>query len=286
MQRDLRWVFFSFSFTHEHWRCEWVSNYNESDHFIKCHFLSEHGAYYWLDATSWQLSFSILFNNTYSSWTWWREGQALKQLPREKVQVATKCGIAGFKLNDICIKGTPEYVRECCKGSLARLDVEYIDLYYLHRIDQSVPIEETVCICALALQFWLSKLESAKVFQTWQLFSYTRLDEWAQGAGPRRESQIYWHVWSKRGYHKACTCSSPTYGSADRVVSMGQRYRGSYSAIMQVCLFARTFQKSMFVQSHLCHLECFHISSLMNCCFSCNRWQNRSCCYHVMTHNT
>jgi aryl-alcohol dehydrogenase-like predicted oxidoreductase len=55
------------------------------------------------------------------------------------------------KLNNICIKGTPEYVRECCEGSLARLDVEYIDLYYLHCIDQSVPIEETVCICALTL---------------------------------------------------------------------------------------------------------------------------------------
>ncbi|XP_066387108.1 probable aldo-keto reductase 1 [Miscanthus floridulus] len=71
-------------------------------------------------------------------------GKALKQLPREKVQVATKCGIAGFKLNNICIKGTPEHVRECCEGSLAHLDVEFIDLYYLHRIDQSVPIEETM----------------------------------------------------------------------------------------------------------------------------------------------
>lgn len=45
---------------------------------------------------------------------------------------------------DVQIKGTPEYVRSCCEASLKRLDVEYIDLYYQHRVDQTVPIEETV----------------------------------------------------------------------------------------------------------------------------------------------
>ncbi|XP_020212680.1 probable aldo-keto reductase 1 isoform X1 [Cajanus cajan] len=70
-------------------------------------------------------------------------GKALKQLPREKVQVATKFGIAGSFPN-IHVKGSPEYVRSCCEASLKRLDVEYIDLYYQHRVDQTVPIEETV----------------------------------------------------------------------------------------------------------------------------------------------
>ena len=42
------------------------------------------------------------------------------------------------------IKGTPEYVRECCEASLKRLDVKYIDLYYQHRVDTSIPIEDTV----------------------------------------------------------------------------------------------------------------------------------------------
>ncbi|GJN20675.1 hypothetical protein PR202_gb08078 [Eleusine coracana subsp. coracana] len=73
-------------------------------------------------------------------------GKALKQLPREKVQVATKCGIERFDAGGLRVKGTPDYVRASCEASLQRLDVDYIDLYYQHRIDQSIPIEETVCI--------------------------------------------------------------------------------------------------------------------------------------------
>ncbi|ESW19184.1 hypothetical protein PHAVU_006G103400 [Phaseolus vulgaris] len=71
-------------------------------------------------------------------------GKALKQLPREKVQLATKFGIAGINFPHTQVKGTPEYVRSSCEASLKRLDVEYIDLYYQHRVDQTVPIEETV----------------------------------------------------------------------------------------------------------------------------------------------
>ncbi|XP_021803481.1 probable aldo-keto reductase 1, partial [Prunus avium] len=72
-------------------------------------------------------------------------GKALKQLPREKVQVATKFGITGRRdPPGITVKGTPEYVRSCCEASLNRLGVDYIDLYYQHRVDTTVPIEETV----------------------------------------------------------------------------------------------------------------------------------------------
>lgn len=42
------------------------------------------------------------------------------------------------------MNGTPEYVRSCCESSLQRLRVEYIDLYYVHRVDTSIPIEVTV----------------------------------------------------------------------------------------------------------------------------------------------
>lgn len=42
------------------------------------------------------------------------------------------------------VNGTPEYVRSCCEASLKRLDIDYIDLYYQHRTDTSIPIEETV----------------------------------------------------------------------------------------------------------------------------------------------
>jgi aryl-alcohol dehydrogenase-like predicted oxidoreductase len=72
-------------------------------------------------------------------------GKALKQLPREQVQVATKFGI-GQGAAGMTVCGTPEYVRACCEASLRRLDAGYIDLYYQHRVDTNVPIEDTVCI--------------------------------------------------------------------------------------------------------------------------------------------
>ncbi|KAK3418403.1 hypothetical protein EUGRSUZ_H04364 [Eucalyptus grandis] len=71
-------------------------------------------------------------------------GKALKKLPREEVQVATKFGIVKIEADNLVIRGSPEYVRSCCESSLERLGVEYIDLYYVHRIDTSIPIEETM----------------------------------------------------------------------------------------------------------------------------------------------
>ncbi|KAM6545499.1 hypothetical protein CsatB_026235 [Cannabis sativa] len=71
-------------------------------------------------------------------------GKALKQLPREKVQLATKFGIMKSEGFQFGVKGTPEYVRKCCEASLQRLGVNYIDLYYQHRVDTSVPIEDTM----------------------------------------------------------------------------------------------------------------------------------------------
>ncbi|KAH1194161.1 hypothetical protein AAZV13_19G073700 [Glycine max] len=71
-------------------------------------------------------------------------GKAIKQLPREKIQIATKFGITKIDSSGMVVKGTPEYARSCCEASLKRLGVEYIDLYYQHRVDLSVPIEETI----------------------------------------------------------------------------------------------------------------------------------------------
>ncbi|KAI3980985.1 hypothetical protein MKX01_025550 [Papaver californicum] len=71
-------------------------------------------------------------------------GKALKELPREKVQVATKFGVVGMGASGLLVNGSPEYVRSCCEASLKRLGVEYIDLYYQHRVNRSVPIEETM----------------------------------------------------------------------------------------------------------------------------------------------
>nr|POE66478.1 putative aldo-keto reductase 1 [Quercus suber] len=71
-------------------------------------------------------------------------GKAPKHLPREKIQLATKFGIVKMDINNVEINGTPEYVRSCCEDSLKHLGLEYIDLYYQHRIDTTVPIEETI----------------------------------------------------------------------------------------------------------------------------------------------
>ena len=65
---------------------------------------------------------------------------------RGGVTLATKCGIVRDAA-DPKKRGTnnrPEYIRKSCDGSLARLRTDYIDLYYLHRIDPTVPIEESV----------------------------------------------------------------------------------------------------------------------------------------------
>lgn len=63
---------------------------------------------------------------------------------RDQVVLATKFGIAGRRDGRMLVDGRPEYAKACCEESLSRLGVETIDLYYLHRVDQTVPIEETV----------------------------------------------------------------------------------------------------------------------------------------------
>src|SRR4051794_9575084 len=65
---------------------------------------------------------------------------------RDQVNVATKFGFVGGTdgKGGGSIDGRPEHVREACDGSLRRLGVDYIDLYYQHRVDPAVPIEETV----------------------------------------------------------------------------------------------------------------------------------------------
>jgi aryl-alcohol dehydrogenase-like predicted oxidoreductase len=72
-------------------------------------------------------------------------GRAIKGR-RHQIVLATKFGIVR-DVNDPKVRGVngrPEYVRASCEGSLRRLGVETIDLYYQHRVDPKVPIEETV----------------------------------------------------------------------------------------------------------------------------------------------
>jgi aryl-alcohol dehydrogenase-like predicted oxidoreductase len=72
-------------------------------------------------------------------------GRAIKG-QRSRVVIATKFGFVRDPQNpasrEVC--GRPDYVRKACEGSLRRLGVETIDLYYQHRVDPKVPIEDTV----------------------------------------------------------------------------------------------------------------------------------------------
>ena len=64
---------------------------------------------------------------------------------RDEVVLATKFGnVRGENGERLGIRGDPEYVRQACEDSLRRLGVDHIDLYYQHRVDPKVPIEETV----------------------------------------------------------------------------------------------------------------------------------------------
>ena len=64
---------------------------------------------------------------------------------RDRVVLATKFGnVRGEDGSFLGVSGKPDYVRKACDGSLQRLGVDHIDLYYQHRVDIEVPIEETV----------------------------------------------------------------------------------------------------------------------------------------------
>src|SRR4051812_45444299 len=71
-------------------------------------------------------------------------GKAIRDR-RQHVVLATKFGnVRGADGSWAGINGRPEYVRQACDASLQRLGIEQIDLYYQHRVDTTVPIEETV----------------------------------------------------------------------------------------------------------------------------------------------
>ncbi len=72
---------------------------------------------------------------------------------RKKVVLATKFGVKrGQDGAWLGVSGSPEYVKACCDASLRRLNTDYIDLYYQHRPDPDVPIEETIGAMAKLVQ--------------------------------------------------------------------------------------------------------------------------------------
>lgn len=83
---------------------------------------------------------------------------------RDQVVLASKFGHL-WEDGKRIVRGTPEYVKAACDASLARLGVDVIDLYYAHRIDPNVPVEETVGAMADLVQAgkvrWLGLSEAA-----------------------------------------------------------------------------------------------------------------------------
>jgi aryl-alcohol dehydrogenase-like predicted oxidoreductase len=65
---------------------------------------------------------------------------------RDKLIIATKFGIVRDPANPQArgVSGKPDYIRKACEGSLKRLGIDHIDLYYQHRVDRDTPIEDTV----------------------------------------------------------------------------------------------------------------------------------------------
>jgi len=71
---------------------------------------------------------------------------------RDKIVLATKFGNIRLPDGSPGANGRPEYVAQCCAASLKRLAVDAIDLYYIHRVDPTVPIEDTVGALARLIQ--------------------------------------------------------------------------------------------------------------------------------------
>jgi aryl-alcohol dehydrogenase-like predicted oxidoreductase len=117
-------------------------------------------------------------------------GRAIKSR-RENVMVATKFGnerdSAG---NFVGINGTPNYVRSACDASLKRLNIDYIDLYYQHRVDKKVPVEETWG----ALK---SLVESGKVRHLGISEAAPETIRKAHAVHPISAVQSEWSLWSR-----------------------------------------------------------------------------------------
>jgi aryl-alcohol dehydrogenase-like predicted oxidoreductase len=108
---------------------------------------------------------------------------------RDKVILATKFGLKSDdgRLN---ISGRPEYVKVCCDESLARLGIDHIDLYYQHRVDPTVPIEDTVGAMAQLVQ-------AGKVRYLGLSEASVNSLERAAATHPITALQSEWSLWSR-----------------------------------------------------------------------------------------
>uniref|UniRef100_A0A8R7TJI8 NADP-dependent oxidoreductase domain-containing protein n=1 Tax=Triticum urartu TaxID=4572 RepID=A0A8R7TJI8_TRIUA len=124
-------------------------------------------------------------------------GKALQGGTREKVQLAMKFGITPARE----VRGDPAYVRAACEGSLARLGIECIDLYYQHRIDKNVPVEITVSpyyVVALVQMGEIKKLvQEGKVKYVGLSEASASTIKRAHAVHPITAVQLEWSLWSR-----------------------------------------------------------------------------------------
>ncbi|KAK7827907.1 putative aldo-keto reductase 1 [Quercus suber] len=85
-------------------------------------------------------------------------GKALKQLPREKIQLATKFGVAMSKEAQLLSRIPLSMYGNGVKLVFKYLDVDYIDLYYQHRVDTSMPIKDT-----MSYSLWTRDIEEDEI---------------------------------------------------------------------------------------------------------------------------
>lgn len=109
---------------------------------------------------------------------------------REQAVVATKFGFANKLGEPTEIRGDAAYVRQACDDSLRRLGVDHIDLYYLHRVDRNVPIEETVGAMA-------ELVEAGKVRHLGLSEASARTIRRAHAVHPIAALQSEWSLWTR-----------------------------------------------------------------------------------------
>jgi aryl-alcohol dehydrogenase-like predicted oxidoreductase len=116
-------------------------------------------------------------------------GEALSGV-RDQAVIATKFGIEVTSDGTRQINGRPEYVRSCAEASLRRLGTDVIDIYYQHRVDKTVPIEETVGA--------MSELVAAgKVRYLGLSQASARSIERACAVHPITALQTEWSIWTR-----------------------------------------------------------------------------------------
>ncbi|WP_263263442.1 aldo/keto reductase [Pseudomonas sp. RIT-PI-S] len=134
-------------------------------------------------------------------------GRALKG-KRGQLYLASKFGIVrGSDPHARGVNGRPEYIREAIEGSLQRLDTDYLDLYYQHRIDPNVPIEDTIGAMA-------ELVKAGKVRHIGISEASAATIERAHAVHPLAAVQSEYSLWSRDPEHNAVLATCRRLGIA------------------------------------------------------------------------